>query len=144
MRLSPSTYASAIAIRRNDQSFFVSKVKVDGTETGRSSRINIPSGSGHSLEFVLSPNGAKVSGIVTDDKGRAVSGLPVIALPRIINEGSLTLGAVFATTDQNGRFQMVGLAPDTYYVAALNRINEIRGLQDVWRQSQGRPLAAPK
>lgn len=72
----------------------------------------------------------------------AVSGLPVVAMPVLAHEGILTFGAVFATTDQNGRFQMVGLAPDSYYVVVINRINEIRGLQDmvqaVGRETVGR------
>lgn len=70
MRLSPSTYASMVVIPRNDKSYFVSRVKVVESNVDRSARINIPPGSGHSLEFVLSQGGARLNGVVTDDKVR--------------------------------------------------------------------------
>jgi protocatechuate 3,4-dioxygenase beta subunit len=79
--------------------------------------IDTTSGTGGTLELVLSSKSAEVTGSVQNDKGESRSGAMVTLWPKIPNPGPLG-GARPAMTDQNGAFQFKGLAPGDYYVAA--------------------------
>jgi Carboxypeptidase regulatory-like domain len=79
--------------------------------------IDLTSGTGGTLELVLSSKAASVSGSVHNEKGEALAGMTVTLWPKT-PDASLTGGAHLGFTDQNGAFKFQGLAPGDYYVAA--------------------------
>ena len=83
--------------------------------------IDTTSGSGGTLELVLSSKAADVAGSVQNDKGEALGGVIVTMWPKT-PDGSLTGGARQASTDQNGGYRFQGLAPGDYYIAAWEEL----------------------
>lgn len=79
--------------------------------------IDTTSGTGGTLELVLSTKSADITGSVQDDKGEARSGVMVTLWPKIPDASPIG-GVRPAPTDQNGGFQFKGLAPGDYYIAA--------------------------
>lgn len=79
--------------------------------------IDTTSGSGGTLDILLSSKAASVTGSVQNEKGEPQAGMIVTLWPKT-PDASLTGGARQAFTDQNGGFQFKGLAPGDYYVAA--------------------------
>lgn len=70
--------------------------------------LDLTSGAGGEMEIVVSPNGAEVTGVVRDADGKAV---PSAIVQIYDKSGEL---AKSATTDQNGAFDVKGLAPGEY------------------------------
>ena len=70
--------------------------------------LDLTSGSGGSMEVVISPNGAEVTGTVRDADGKPV---PSAIVQICSKSGEL---AKSANTDQNGAFDVKGLAPGEY------------------------------
>jgi protocatechuate 3,4-dioxygenase beta subunit len=70
--------------------------------------LDLTSGSGGSIEVVVSPNGAEVTGTVRDADGKPV---PSAIVQICDKSGEL---AKSANTDQNGAFDVKGLAPGEY------------------------------
>ena len=100
--LAENTYAKSIAF--NGQ-------PVKGME------LDLTAGHGGEMEIVLSPNGAEVTGIVRDSEGKPVPS----ALVQICEVQSCYKDGVVAATraaDQNGAFDIKGLAPGDYKVFA--------------------------
>jgi hypothetical protein len=62
-----------------------------------------------------------VQGTVMNDQGRPVSGVTVAVVPEISKRPQLHLFKA-ATTDQDGRFVLKGLAPGEYKAFAWDRI----------------------
>jgi len=83
--------------------------------------IDTTSGTGGTLELVLSSKAADVAGSVQNDKGEALAGMMVTLWPKT-PDASPSGGARQANTDQNGGFQFKGLAPGDYYVAAWEEL----------------------
>jgi protocatechuate 3,4-dioxygenase beta subunit len=79
--------------------------------------IDTTSGTGGTLELLLSSKAASVSGSVHNEKGDPLAGVMVTLWPKM-PDASLTGGARPAFTDQNGGFLFKGLAPGDYDVAA--------------------------
>jgi hypothetical protein len=123
MRLTPSSYAVMVHFSHEGQGYFLSKIKLDGVDLKPSSTINIPPGGASRLELVLSPHAAKLTGAVTDSDGKPLGGIPIFALPKAPSEGLSIAGIGFAESDQDGRFQIVDLAPGAYYVVAVADIH---------------------
>jgi hypothetical protein len=85
--------------------------------------IDTTSGTGGTLELVLSSKVATVSGSVHNEKGEASAGVMVTLWPKIPDASPL--GRVRpALTDQNGGFKFQGLAPGDYYVAAWEDVDQ--------------------
>jgi len=124
MRLSPSSYAVFVRFGGQGKGYFVSKIKLNGVELKPSSTINIPPGGGNRLELILSSHAAKLAGIVTDSDGKPLGGIPIFARPKTLVESFDKWGVSFAESDQDGRFQIIDLAPGAYYVAALPNLSE--------------------
>lgn len=77
--------------------------------------LDLTSGIGGTLDIVLSPNPATLTGTVRDENGKPAAGAHV----------HLFLGDDFkrsATADQNGRFQFSSLAPGDYRAFAFEEI----------------------
>ena len=70
--------------------------------------LDLTSGSGGQMEIVVSPNAAEVTGIVRDADGKPV---PSAIVQICDKNGEL---AKTANTDQNGAFDLKGLAPGEY------------------------------
>jgi hypothetical protein len=68
-------------------------------------------GGGGTLEIVLSPKAAEITGTTTPDA-------LVTLWPKIADPGSPTRGSRSAHADQDGKFTLSGLAPGDYYAAA--------------------------
>jgi len=79
--------------------------------------IDTTSGTGGTLELVLSSKAATFTGSVQNDKGEASAGVMVTLWPKI-PDASPTGGARSSFTDQSGTFKFQSLAPGDYYVAA--------------------------
>jgi protocatechuate 3,4-dioxygenase beta subunit len=74
-----------------------------------------------SLEIQVNCKGGTVQGTVMNDQGRPVSGVTVAVVPEISKRPQLHLFKA-ATTDQDGRFVLKGLAPGEYKAFAWDRI----------------------
>jgi protocatechuate 3,4-dioxygenase beta subunit len=79
--------------------------------------IDTTSGTGGTLELMLSSKVATVTGSVQNEKGEAPVGVMVTLWPKT-SDASPTGGARSLFTDQNGAFKFQNLAPGDYYVAA--------------------------
>jgi protocatechuate 3,4-dioxygenase beta subunit len=69
------------------------------------------------LEVVASAASARVEGTVTDEQGQPVTGLQVCLIPEAGRRSQTQLFKI-APTDQNGRFQLRGVAPGEYKLFA--------------------------
>jgi protocatechuate 3,4-dioxygenase beta subunit len=80
-----------------------------------------PAGAHQSLEIVVSGDGGRISGAVSDKDQKAQPGITVVAIPdhpiRWISERSKP-----TSTDQNGRFNIQGLRPGRYRLYAFEEI----------------------
>jgi protocatechuate 3,4-dioxygenase beta subunit len=83
--------------------------------------IDTTSGTGGTLDLVLSSKAADIAGSVQNDKGDALAGVIVTLWPKT-PDASPSGGARPANTDQNGGFKFQGLAPGEYYVAAWEEL----------------------
>jgi hypothetical protein len=83
--------------------------------------IDTTSGSGGTLEIVLSSKSADVAGLVQNDKGEALGGVIVTLWPKT-PDGTQSGGARQASTDQNGGYKFQGLAPGDYFIAAWEEL----------------------
>ncbi|MBZ5635227.1 MAG: carboxypeptidase-like regulatory domain-containing protein [Acidobacteriia bacterium] len=84
--------------------------------------IDTTSGTGGTLDLVLSSKSAEVTGSVQNEKGEVAAGMMVTLWPKT-PDASRTGGVRPAMTDQNGGFQFKGLAPGDYYVAAWEELD---------------------
>jgi hypothetical protein len=75
-----------------------------------------------SLEIILSSKAAAIAGKVTDAPGDAVKGVVVTAWPR---KPEFAGGVHAASTDQNGNFEIAGLGPGDYFVAAWEDLEPV-------------------
>jgi hypothetical protein len=80
--------------------------------------LDLTYGGAGTLEIVLSTKAADVSGVVRDDKGEALGGIPITVWPKTPDRGSSSSGIRSGSTDQNGSFKISGLAPGEYFAAA--------------------------
>ena len=75
----------------------------------------------------------RVGGTVKDDKGQPIKGATVIAENPAASPSSFT-----ATTDDKGRFSIIGLRSGTWKITA-----SAPGFQSDWRQVPMRTIGAP-
>ena len=83
--------------------------------------IDTTSGTGGTLDLVLSSKAASVKGSVQNEKGESMIGVMVTLWPKT-PDASPTGGARQAFTDQSGAFQFQSLAPNEYFVAAWEEL----------------------
>ena len=105
------------------QGSYVKSMRFGGQDVTRAP-LDLTSGGGGSLEVVLSPKAADITGVVLNDKNEPVQGVPVTLWPKIADRSNSTNGIKSANTDQNGSFKISALAPGDYYVAAWDDIPE--------------------
>jgi protocatechuate 3,4-dioxygenase beta subunit len=85
--------------------------------------IDTTSGTGGTLDLVLSSKAATVTGSVHSEKGEALVGTTVALWPKT-PDSSFRGGIRTAMTDQSGAFKFAGLAPGDYYVASWEDLYE--------------------
>jgi hypothetical protein len=119
--VAPSKYF--VQVNGLPQGTYVKSMRFGGQDVTRAP-LDLTAGGGGSLEIVLSPKAADVTGVVLSEKGDPVQGVPVTLWPKIPDRGSATNGIKTANTDQNGSFKISGLAPGDYYAAAWDDIPE--------------------
>jgi len=76
--------------------------------------LELTSGVSGTLDILLSPRAAEVSGTVKNKDGAAMTGVEVTLWPKQGQSKSVYRGS----TDQNGDFRIAGLAPGDYYMNA--------------------------
>ena len=84
--------------------------------------LDLTSGVSGSLDILLSPRAAEVSGTVRNQDGAAVTGVEILLWSKQSLPENLWGGPHSAATDQNGDFRIAGLAPGDYYLAAWEDI----------------------
>jgi hypothetical protein len=82
--------------------------------------LDLTAGAAGSLEIVLSPKVAAITGKVKNIKDEPVAGAFVTVWPR---KPEFAAGVHSAGTDQNGAFRIADLGPGDYYVAAWEEID---------------------
>jgi hypothetical protein len=75
-----------------------------------------------SLDILLSPRAAEVSGTVRNQDGAAVTGVEILLWSKQSLPENFLGGPHRSATDQNGDFRIAGLAPGDYYIAAWEDI----------------------
>jgi len=96
------------------ESSYVKSIRFGGREV-KGAELDLTSGRGGEMEIVLSPNGAEVTGIVRDSDGKPVPG----AVVQVCDVQTCDKDGVVTPTraaDQNGAFDIKGLAPGEYKV----------------------------
>jgi protocatechuate 3,4-dioxygenase beta subunit len=76
--------------------------------------LDLTSGGSGTLDILLSPHAAEVSGTVKNKDGAAMTGVEVTLWPKQGQSKRVYQGS----TDQNGDFRIAGLAPGDYYMNA--------------------------
>ena len=92
--------------------------------TSRGKRWIFISGAGGTIEVVLAPNAADVSGTLRNSAGEAMTGISVTLWPKDLSAGSPWILVHRAVTDQNGGFKFGGLAPGNYEAAAWDDVED--------------------
>jgi hypothetical protein len=114
---------------------YVKEVRLGGQEL-KGRELDLTSGNGGEMEIVLSPNGAEVTGTVRDGDGKAVAG----AIVQIVDKDGPSDKT--ANSDQNGSFDLKGLAPGEYQVFAWqDRGEEIISDPDFRKSFDGSSLS---
>ncbi|MEO8049910.1 MAG: carboxypeptidase-like regulatory domain-containing protein [Acidobacteriota bacterium] len=120
----PAIYA-ATALALPDGAY-VKSVHFAGQDVTRMP-IDLTSGVSGTLDILISPRGAELLGTVRNQDGATIPGVKVTCWPKNDSPYNLT-EACGSVADQNGDFQMAGLAPGDYYIAAWEDLDP--GLSD--------------
>ncbi|HUP03859.1 MAG TPA: carboxypeptidase-like regulatory domain-containing protein, partial [Bryobacteraceae bacterium] len=99
---------------------YVKSVRYGSADTSQGVPVGL---GGESLEIDISLKGATVTGSLQNEKGEPLSGYVVTAWPSNPNPLSSSHGVKSVSTNQQGSFQIVGLAPGKYYVASFEEID---------------------
>lgn len=92
---------------------------VDALENG----LTVQRGSDATLEITLSTNGARVEGSVANADSLPATGVWVVLVPEATRRNQERLFHT-ATTDQNGRFILRGIAPGTYKLFSWEEVEQ--------------------
>jgi hypothetical protein len=96
-------------------------VIVDGREISDSPLEIRPGEKIPSVTIVFSDRVAEINGTLTDERGQAVTEYTVLAFPTDSTLWRTDSRQIMTTRpDQNGRFQMKGLPPGEYFLAAVD------------------------
>jgi len=95
---------------------YAKSIKFGGQEI-KGKELDLTSGRGGEMEILLSPNGAEVAGIVRDGEGKPVPSavVQICDIQTCDKDGEV---AKTRAADQNGAFDIKGLAPGEYKVFA--------------------------
>jgi hypothetical protein len=103
------------------QGTYLKSVRFAGQDVTRA-LIDTTSGTGGSLELILSSKAGDLAGSVQSEKGESQAGATVALWPKL-PDASVTGGIRLNRTDQNGSFRFPSLAPGDYYIAAWEELD---------------------
>jgi len=86
--------------------------------------LDLTSGISGTLDILLSPGAAEVSGTVRNKEGAVMTGVEVTLWPKDLLPESAWSGPNRSSTDQNGDFRIAGLVPGDYYIVAWEDIDQ--------------------
>jgi protocatechuate 3,4-dioxygenase beta subunit len=119
--LAPGNYTLQVTSGQTSTSdYFLESVNAGGRDT-RDTGLTVNTGS-ILLDVVLSAKGAKLTGVVVDEKGQPVANAVVVAMPEEKFRKRSERYAK-ATTDQRGQFSMQGLIPGQYSLLAWESLD---------------------
>ena len=119
--LAPGNYTLQVTSEQTSTSdYFLESVNAGGRDS-RDTGLTVNTGS-ILLDVVLSPKGAKLTGVVVDEKGQPVANAVVVAMPEEKFRKRSERYAK-ATTDQRGQFSMQGLIPGQYSLLAWESLD---------------------
>ena len=81
-------------------------------------KLDLTAGVSGTLDILLSPRAAQVSGTVKNKDGAAMTGVEVTLWPKQGLPENVWRAPNRSSTDQNGDFRIAGLAPGDYYIVA--------------------------
>lgn len=100
---------------------FLQSIHLGGSDiTNSGLKVN---GGNYSLEIVMGAQGSAIEGAVLDAKDRPVAGATVVAIPDAARRGRTELYQT-ERADQQGKFQLHGLAPGEYELIAVEYLDE--------------------
>ena len=110
--VSEGTYRPLVTFRGEDANFYMKSARY-GTLSIPESGFAIQAGGDQLLEITLSSRTAQVSGVVLNSDSLPAVGVAVVLIPEVARR-SYKEYYISATTDQNGKFSIKGIAPGDY------------------------------
>jgi len=123
-RFSGLTGSARLVFSTPDEKWFLKSITIDGTDVadlpfdfGQKGRVY------DDVDVVFSPNGASISGRVTDERGAPVQHYVVIAFSADRDKWfASSRWLKMARADADGAFRLAALPPGDYWIAALDRV----------------------
>jgi hypothetical protein len=110
--VSEGTYRPRVTLRGEVANFYMKSARF-GTLSIPESGFEIQAGGDQLLEITLSSRAAQVSGVVLNSDSLPAAGVTVVLIPEVARR-SYKEHYKSATTDQNGKFAIKGIAPGDY------------------------------
>src|SRR5215469_10446709 len=110
--VSEGTYRPRVTLRGEDATFYMKSARY-GTLSIPESGFAVQAGGDQLLEITLSSRAAQVSGVVFNSDSLPAAGVTVVLIPEVTRR-SYKEYYKSATTDQNGKFSIKGIAPGDY------------------------------
>jgi hypothetical protein len=110
--VSDGTYRPQVTLREEDANFYMKSARY-GTLPIPESGFAVQAGGDQLLEITLSLRPAQVSGVVLNSDSLPAAGVTVVLIPEVPRR-SFKEYYKTATTDQNGKFSIKGIAPGDY------------------------------
>ena len=110
--VSEGTYRPRVTLRGEDANFYMKSARY-GTLSIPESGFATQAGGDQLLEITLSSRAAQVSGVVLNSDSLPAAGVTVVLIPEVARR-SYKEYYKSATTDQNGKFSITGIAPGDY------------------------------
>ncbi|MFN0169192.1 MAG: carboxypeptidase-like regulatory domain-containing protein [Bryobacteraceae bacterium] len=97
-----------------------------GQEDALARGLDLTQGAAGALELTISPNAAKVEGVVLNGRKQPASGMTVVLAPQTAQPGRADLYKI-VTTDQTGHYSFESLPPGKYRLFAFEDMEEGAG-----------------
>ena len=111
----------AVLVDALPEGVYVKSIRFGQQDVTRT-KLDLTSGVSGTLDILLSPGAAEVSGTVRNKDGVAMSGVEITLWPRGMPPESVWNGLSSSSTDQNGDFHITGLVPGAYYAVAWEEV----------------------
>lgn len=125
LRIAPDHYD--LRINGLPPGYYIKSIRnadIDVKENG----LDLSAGaSQHQLEIILSPEGAQLEGAITDAKDNPVSAAAIVLRPKSGKDWDLAQMRP-VTSDQQGKFQIQGIAPGEYHLIAFTNVDTMEAM----------------
>jgi protocatechuate 3,4-dioxygenase beta subunit len=101
------------------EGYYLKSVVLNGEEIVDTGINLTPGMNGANFTVILSPNAARLDGAVLDEKDRPFTGASVLLVPADKTKRETLLSFPTASSDQNGRYSLINLAPGDYLLFAF-------------------------